>query len=433
MPGTRRRPLRRGALAVWLALCCALVAGPARAAPPPIVEIRFVGNDITREIILRQEMVVSEGDLADPERIETSRQNIMNLGLFKAVKARLLPAEGGRILEIEVKEKFYILPLPTLDRNAEGDISWGGELRIDNLLGYNQQLVIKNESTDRQDAGVERENSVSYAIARIPGTRFGLEAAYEFSTDVETAEGPGQELTDYDRETRKASLGLSRWLRRDAPSRGWRASLGLAWTHSRYAARSGAPPPPEDGRDVRLNLGLEYTALEEYAYNRGGKEYGLELAVGARSLGSDEDYQRLRLYRREYLRLSEREPYNLNYQLQAGYARNTDPGDAFFTLGSSDSLRGYERDSIRGDAYLQANVEYIAPLLGHRRLRGVVFADVGNAYADGRIDPFDLKTALGLGLRWKIPAFVKLDLRIDAAYALDEGDYKVYAGSSHAF
>lgn len=434
MPGIPSLPSRRlRSGAAWLALICALLPAEGPAAEEPIVEIRFLGNATTKEVILRQEMVVSEGDPADPKRIETSRQNIMNLGLFQSVKARTEPVDGGQRLEIEVKEKFYILPLPTLDRSAEGDITWGGELRFDNLLGYNQRLTLKNENTDKIDGGMERQSSIGYGIERIPGTRLGLRAGFGRTTEQEEIEAADGRSGEYKRETYNASVSLLRWLRKDAPSKGWRARGGLAWSDTAYEYVAGDPGLAEGGQDVRVNLGVEYTATEEYEYDRGGEEYGVDLTLSAPSLGAEQDYQVLRLYRVEYLRLPRPQYANLNYQLRFGYANNTGGGSDYFRLGGSSTLRGYDRDDVQGDAYALANVEYIAPVPGFRRFRGVAFTDVGNAYPEDAIDLLDLKAAVGLGLRWKIPFFVRVDLRVDVAYAVDAQQYKVYAGSSSTF
>jgi len=51
---------------------------------PIIVDIVFQGNKVTRPRTMIQEMVLSKGDPADPEKVELSRQAIMDLNLFKS-------------------------------------------------------------------------------------------------------------------------------------------------------------------------------------------------------------------------------------------------------------------------------------------------------------------------------------------------------------
>ena len=45
----------------------------------------------------------------------------------------------------------------------------------------------------------------------------------------------------------------------------------------------------------------------------------------------------------------------------------------------------------------------------------------------------DLKTSLGISLQLKLKSFVKIELHIDYAYALETGKTKVYAGSREQF
>lgn len=64
-------------------------------------------------------------------------------------------------------------------------------------------------------------------------------------------------------------------------------------------------------------------------------------------------------------------------------------------------MRGYQRDSIEGNAYLIANVKFLTPIFGQRSLRCALFMDIDNAYPTVRgVDPTNLKTGIGFGLRW---------------------------------
>jgi len=44
----------------------------------------------------------------------------------------------------------------------------------------------------------------------------------------------------------------------------------------------------------------------------------------------------------------------------------------------------------------------------------------------------DLKTSIGVGLRFNLKSFVKIQLRVDFAYALN-GNKKIYAGTTDVF
>lgn len=113
---------------VWLLLAGIGAAWGRDGTPDVIAAIEFSGNEQTRERVLLQEMSVKVGDPVDPAAIERSRQAIMNLGLFKSVRADLQDGPEGKVLHISVEEKLYILPLPRLDAKPDGSYSYGMEV-----------------------------------------------------------------------------------------------------------------------------------------------------------------------------------------------------------------------------------------------------------------------------------------------------------------
>jgi len=63
-----------------------------------------------------------------------------------------------------------------------------------------------------------------------------------------------------------------------------------------------------------------------------------------------------------------------------------------------------------------------------------VFLDIGNAYpSNEHIDLGDLKWSAGVGLRFRLKSFVKIDLRLDVAYVYETGEYKVFLGTKETF
>ena len=398
-----------------------------------ILAIRFEGNEVTKEVILRQEMTISEGDEASYARIEESRQGIMNLGLFKRVTVRLEPGEAGHTLVYAVDEKWYILPIPKIDRDSDGDVSYGMELKFDNLFGYNQSLELLSETTDVSGGEKERVKELSYDIPRIPGTHFGFTA---FLANIDTATTKVDELLgsgDYALEQDKAEVAISRWLVRHAPSQGWRGSVGSNFSNTDYTYLSGVDGLVEDRKIVEMTVGFGYTEIYEYPWHREGKEYGWSLAVAGKGIASDDDYQRLDFYLRSYNfgRLTDDD--NINVQLRLGYGHGYDEGIDPYGIGDSRTLRGYERGELTGDVLALVNVEYLKPILGHRNVRAVLFTDFGNVYEEGDVDLTDLEVGAGIGLRWKIRSLVRTDLRVDYAYGFGEEDAKIYFGTRQTF
>jgi outer membrane protein assembly factor BamA len=416
-------------------LSAAAAPPPAKSTPEAITAIRFVGNERTRPRTMLQEMVVHPGDAADPDKIEQSRQAIMDLGLFESVTDRLIPAKGGEILEITVVEKHYTLVLPTLSRNADGDITYGAELRMDNLWGLNHhfQANYKVKDISNEEVNQEKSSSLEYTYPRIMGGPYQMDVLAEQDRSELDAARHGQQ-GQYSRDINTFQVRISRWFHRTGPSKGWRFNGGLLWQDISYDYVSGTPGLFNNGTVVALLGGIEYTNVHDFLYNRSGKEYGYDVVLADTGLGGDINFTKQEIYYRRYTVLPGRPYTNLNVQFRLGAANNSLFGENFYALGGGDSLRGYDRKTIKGNSFIDLNVEYLTPIFGQNLLRGVVFADAGNAYPRfSDMDLTDLKTSVGVGLRWRIKTFVKLELRADAAYATDTGDTKFYAGTSSTF
>ena len=401
-----------------------------------ISEIRFAGNKTTRPEIFLQEMQVKVGDPVDAALIEQSRQAIMDLGLFKSVRT-YLSEEGDRtILLISVKEKYYILPIPKLNRDADNKFTLGAQLRLDNLAGLNQRLRLTYEAEKVDSADSNSTTSrLEYSYPRLRGSPYGLDInAARTRTPTESTDAGTGTLVSYLTETSNAGVNLNRWLRQDFPGIGWRAGSGLVWQQQVQRVSAGMPQNLPEGRGVAFTALVEYTRVHDYLYSRGGTVYGYSGVFGAPWLGSDSDYTQHQLYFRGYYPVFSWPHSTLDVQFKLGLASNTLYGANAYGLGGANTLRGYKNGSVAGNAFVLANMEYLTPFYNYYPIRGGVFIDVGNAYPNNDdLDFSGLKTSIGLGLRLKLKSFVKIDLRIDYAYAVDTGDTKIYAGTKEAF
>ena len=80
------------------------------------------------------------------------------------------------------------------------------------------------------------------------------------------------------------------------------------------------------------------------------------------------------------------------------------------------------------------NLEYLVPFSSDPAYRYGVLFDLGNTYEKmSDIDFSDLHPAIGVGFRWKLAAFVKVNIRLDIGYAIDTGSSNVLLNSRHLF
>lgn len=430
----------------WMCIAAAMAmfaftaaAGQSAGPPPTLAEVRFEGNERTRPQTLRREMLLGPGDPADPDLIEQSRQAIMDLELFRTVTAEVQDTPDGAVLVIRVEEKRYVFVLPIASRNPDGDITFGASATINNLWGLDHRLKIEAERTNAaSDAAVDDEEVIDfeYSYPRVGGGPWQVDA----SGGVETAEvtedagaGPGV----YARDLLRGETTGSRWLSSRGPSRGWRVGVGLTYDDYAFEPIEGDPTIFFDTTELGLLLRAELIDVRVYEFDREGRSFRYDVRAFSKDVVSSRDRLQHFVRYRHYTKLAWRRHTNLNWQVRAALATKPLFDVPTYGIAGSSDLRGYERDQIEGDAYVLVNVEFITPIARPNTLRGVVFVDAGDAFDELRDAlPLDLKFGAGLGLRWKVRAFVRVDLRLDVAYGFDEesgGRTRVYAGSDVTF
>lgn len=403
-----------------------------------ITGVRFSGNSQTQPSIMLQEMVIKAGDPIDPERIERSRQAIMDLGLFKSVTAVLFPEAQGAVLEITVSEKYYIIPMPKMDRSADGEVSYGGQLTLYNLWGLNQRLRVtyKAERGCCESSRTVGTYSLGYDYPRVVGTDYGLGVALSRKAVPRADLDPlGDVLSEYEESLDEASVRLSHWLGRGGPSAGWSVGISSFWRHLTYSQKGGVPVSYGAEKAVGLIFSVRYDKVHDLLYSRDGVEFGVTSEHGLESMGSDSPYSLNQLYYRQYRPVGATPHTNLDLQVRLGLTGGEVPiADDSYRLGGSRELRGYEKGSIAGRSFFVANLEYLRPLFDHPAARGVLFVDAGNAYTDNRlVDLGDINVSAGLGLRYRFKAFVNFQLRADLAYAFGLSDHRFYIGAKDTF
>ena len=124
-----------------------------------IGELSFEGNKITRERIIRRELLFEENDTIPltelPFILDQSRKNLMNTSLFNFVTITQHPdTESGMLdIHIEFLERWYVWPVPIIefaDRNFNewwkkrdwNRLNYGGFLTWNNFRGRREKLSV---------------------------------------------------------------------------------------------------------------------------------------------------------------------------------------------------------------------------------------------------------------------------------------------------
>ncbi len=426
---------RRTGLCAWLLVLLGCLSVEALAETFRIDRIEFVGNDRTVASTLLQELEFSKGERVDEARIETGRQSIMDLGLFKSVQSELSDEGDGHVLTYTVSEKHYWFVLPRLSRSGDGDVSYGANVRLHNLNGRNQTLIVGAKQTELSDSDLDTEEQfrVRFRNPRLFGSRFEMHSDLRLEQG-ELEEDRGELSGRYGRDLVSLRFGVSRWLSAGRASRGWRLGSDLLLRDFGHEFTSGDPDLYFDATLLSLVSQLEFIDVRDRLFSRQGTHFGYQLHIASDDIGSDASFTRNLLFYRKFIPLGKDSHRNLNFQLRFGYANRTVWGQPAYGLGGADTLRGYERSSLEGNAFVLANFEFLTPVFGRDSLRGVLFTDIGNAFADVHsIELSDLKTSVGLGIRWRIKSLVDTEIRIDYGRGLNDGISKVYASTKATF
>jgi len=422
-------------LALWSILMCWSSMVTATSADQ-ISEIKILGNDKTDSRVIRQEMVIEEGSLFDSQMVERSRQNIMDLELFKSVEVSETRSDAGIVVTFIVDEKRYWYFLPVFSRGSDGDVTWGVRLQMDNLLGLNQEVTMRAKRKDLKDTDIQEEETLEfeYRYPRVFGSAYDLALQFDYD-EADIEERRGVLAGDYLREKVSYGGSISKWLNETGPSKGLRVSLGLRTDIYDHEFLRGDPNLFFDITLNSLLSAIEYFDVVDHGSYRSGHHHGVDAEIASSFINSDKTYTAINLFFRRYISLNPEKRTNLNIQTRFGAISESVFGDATYQVTGGTALRGYPRDSIEGDAYYIANIEYLRPLAGQENLRGNAFIDIGDAFP--RLADFsfsDPKAGVGFGLRWKIRSFVRTDIRLDIAQGLGaEGETKVYAGTRATF
>jgi len=110
--------------------------------PVRIDSIQLSGNDITQDFIILRELTFKIGDTVNKKTLLYNRERVFSLNLFNKVDFFIIKENAINILLIEIKESWYIYPLPFIT-SRDGDIhrsTYGLNLNYKNFRGRNETL-----------------------------------------------------------------------------------------------------------------------------------------------------------------------------------------------------------------------------------------------------------------------------------------------------
>lgn len=199
-------------------------ADSAASAMMRIADIQIIGNDKTRDYIIRREMSLHEGKVVARDELPTllaeDRKRISNTRLFVSVNTQLVPMANNHVqVQVHVLERWYVVPVPIFklaDRNfndwwsnQQRDLSrvnYGVKFNHYNFMGRAERLGITAQF------GFTRSLRLSYYMPYIDKSRktgLGMSVLYFDNNNIalQTINHKRVFLNNEDQELRKTFGG----------------------------------------------------------------------------------------------------------------------------------------------------------------------------------------------------------------------------------
>ncbi|EFR42915.1 BamA/OMP85 family outer membrane protein [Dialister micraerophilus] len=172
----------------------------------------------------------------------------------------------------------------------------------------------------------------------------------------------------------------------------------------KYYSKSKEAIRKSTGRTNSITFTHVYDSRDNFFNATKGKRISVSAQWGGHGLGGDFDFYKVSGEGRFYKGL--RNGNTLALRVMGGYIHGNIAYGNLFSLGGSNTLRGYEDEQFKGKKMYAATLEYRFPIA--KKIQGVVFTDVGSAWDVGGsmpwyVDSRSINYAYGVGVRLQTP------------------------------
>lgn len=407
-----------------------------------VEDFKVKGNVKTKDYVITREMKLKKGEPFNAKAARRSMQRIYNLGYFEDVNIKLNPGREPNSVEVEitvVEMNTGTFGIGAGYSNADGFV---GMVSVGdkNFRGTGDKINIRWEFGGEDNKNYDFSYTRPWLDDKETSATINL---YDITNEYADYDINGDEIARYDKKRRGQELTLSRKTDNEFIS-------NYITLKNRDDIYKGEADGYEDDKDQYYEPGFENNKdkyedwmpkdyKERRAENFGvtrsitlgrifdsrdniydpheGKRIGYSLEWAG--LGGDFDFTKVTADYRYYYRGGGETVWALN--LGAGYAHGDMPLSQRFSMGGSETLRGYEDDQFRGNSMLKATLEYRFPIV--KKVQGVLFTDNGYAWDKRHEDEFDLgllKNSYGVGLRINSPLG---PVKLDYGYGDDGGKF----------
>jgi outer membrane protein insertion porin family len=373
------------------------------------------GNEKTKTNVITREMKVKPGEAFNVKDARRSMQKVYNLGLFEDVNMKLNPGKEPNAVVLEanvVEQKTGMFSIGGGYSKADGMIGII-ELGDNNFRGTGDKVKLHWEFGGTSNRNYE----VSYTKPWIDSKQTSLSfSVFNMTNEYSDYNTDGDLNTTYDRNRKGFEVTLGRptgeYTQNYITLRN-REDTWVQWDNE-------GTDYTNDAQYLKDNFGLTRSVTLMHVFDSRDNVFspteGSRLSVSAEfaGLGGDFNFNKYTVEGRKYYKVGHDQV--IATRLTAGYATGHMPEAGLFSVGGSDTLRGYKDDQFEGDKMLSGSAEYRFPVAG--KVQGVVFSDIGSAWKGEGYKLDDLHFSVGVGLRLTTPIG---PIRIDYGKGEDGG------------
>lgn len=384
-----------------------------------VERIEVSGNTKTRDKVIRREIPLLEGDLFSARRVKDANRRVRNLGFFDEVNVTNKPGsdESKTILDVEVAEKPTGTFSIGLGYSSAEKLMAQGSLSQDNFMGYGVRLSL---------SGSFGSTSTTYSLG-ISDPHF-LDTDWTLGGEIYKSE---REYDDYDDHRTGGSIRAGHPVSRNS-----KAFLTYRYEEQEILNINTLIVAEDDpwiqARESTLSsVTAEWIRNSTDFYQDPSRGGITKLSLEYAGLGGTEDFVKSIAEHRHFFPLFWGTVFSIHGEM--GYVVSTNSDDVSITekffLGGIRTLRGFENrevsptdengNFIGGEKMGYFNFEYLFPIVKDLGLKGVLFYDTGNAWADDEEYFSDMRSSVGAGIRWQSPMG---PLRFEWGYNLSPRD-----------
>ncbi len=384
-----------------------------------IRDISISGSRVTKDYVIRRELNILPGDLADKRKIDAAQRLLQNLNYFETVN--VIPVaterEEEKDLNVSVVEKRTGQFMIGAGFSTEDDVIGSVEISQTNFdlsnypyfTGGGQKMRLRLQTGSRSN---------EFLLALTEPWLFNKRLSLNASIYART-----REYDEYDQQT----IGTNWSITRKMDMKYWRQTSGIVVEQIEIDELSDDATPSlraEEGTYDVVKFYQQWTrnSTDHFRFPTRGSKFTTRLDLLADPLGAYNTSVKYDISYNKFIPVSAESDWVLKLGGRiAGVTKIEGDEPAIFDryfAGGPGTIRGFKyrdvgpvdilEDPIGGQSMLTATAELRIPIIPKVHL--IFFSDAGNVWADDwKYAPDELNVSVGLGLRLNMGIPITLD------------------------